>query len=77
MTDINDNAPQFSKTVYNVAVTEGADVGTNVITVVATDKDIRMNSRISYKIVSGNIDSKFIITSISIIILNISAVIRL
>lgn len=77
MTDINDNAPQFSKTVYNVAVTEGADVGTNVITVVATDKDIGMNSRISYKIVSGNIDSKFIITSISIIILNISAVIRL
>lgn len=77
MTDINDNAPQFSKTVYNVAVTEGADVGTNVITVVSTDKDIGMNSRISYKIVSGNIDSKFIITSISIIILNISAVIRL
>lgn len=77
MTDINDNAPQFSKTVYNVAVTEGADVGTNVITVVATDKDIGMNSRISYEIVSGNIDSKFIITSINIIILNISAVIRL
>ena len=77
MTDINDNAPQFSKTVYNVAVTEGADVGTNVIRVVATDKDIGMNSRISYEIVSGNIDSKFIITSINIIILNISAVIRL
>ena len=77
MTGINDNAPQFSKTVYNVAVTEGADVGTNVITVVATDKDIGMNSRISYEIVSGNIDSKFIITSIIIIILNISAVIRL
>ena len=77
MTDINDNAPQFSKTVYNVAVTEGADVGTNVITVVATDKDIGMNSRISYEIVSGNIGSKFIITSIIIIILNISAVIRL
>ena len=76
MTDINDNAPQFSKTVYNVAVTEGADVGTNVITVVATDKDIGMNSRISYEIASGNIDSKFIITSV-IIILNISAVIRL
>ena len=76
MTDINDNAPQFSKTVYNVAVTEGANVGTNVITVVATDKDIGMNSRISYEIASGNIDSKFIITSV-IIILNISAVIRL
>ena len=60
-----------------MAVTEGADVGTNVITVVATDKDIGMNSRISYEIVSGNIDSKFIITSINIIILNISAVIRL
>ena len=76
MTDINDNAPQFSKTVYNVAETEGANVGTNVITVVATDKDIGMNSRISYEIASGNIDSKFIITSV-IIILNISAVIRL
>ena len=68
MTDINDNAPQFSETVYNVAVTEGADVGTNVITVVATDRDIGMNSRISYEIVGGNIDGKFLSSSLSMLL---------
>ena len=68
MTDINDNAPQFSETVYNVAVTEGADVGTNVITVVATDRDIGMNSRISYEIVGGNIDGKFLSSPLSMLL---------
>ena len=68
MTDINDNAPQFSETVYNVAVTEGADVRTNVITVVATDRDIGMNSRISYEIVGGNIDGKFLSSPLSMLL---------
>ena len=51
-----------------MAVTEGADVGTNVITVVATDRDIGMNSRISYEIVGGNIDGKFLSSPLSMLL---------
>ena len=51
-----------------MAVTEGADVGTNVITVVATDRDTGMNSRISYEIVDGNIDGKFLSSPLSMLL---------
>jgi len=39
VTDMNDNAPYFSETVYTARVPENTDVGTIVITVTAQDLD--------------------------------------
>ena len=54
--DVNDNAPQFEKTSYIGSVTEGAGIGSTVITVSATDNDLGFNGRIHYEVVDGNQD---------------------
>ncbi|XP_014808379.1 PREDICTED: protocadherin alpha-8-like [Calidris pugnax] len=46
--DANDNAPQFNQSVYNVKVLEGAEPGTLLITLSATDLDEGINSEIVY-----------------------------
>ncbi|XP_016396188.1 protocadherin Fat 4 [Sinocyclocheilus rhinocerous] len=51
VTDINDNAPIFSKQQYETTVSEHAEVGTNVIDVMATDKDDGENAIVTYHIV--------------------------
>ncbi|KAG1956024.1 protocadherin Fat [Pimephales promelas] len=51
VTDINDNAPIFSKQMYEAPVSEHAEVGTAVIDVVATDKDDGPNAVVTYHIV--------------------------
>ncbi|XP_031340901.1 protein dachsous-like [Photinus pyralis] len=48
VTDINDNAPEFSEDVYYANVMEVSDPGTSVIQVFATDKDEGNNSAITY-----------------------------
>lgn len=48
--DINDNAPEFEKDVYNAHVMEVADPGTSVIQVVAVDRDEGNNSAIIYSL---------------------------
>lgn len=50
VTDINDNAPEFEKDVYNANVMEVADPGTSVIQVVATDRDEGNNSAVTYSL---------------------------
>ncbi len=52
VTDINDNAPIFSRQQYETTVSEHAEVGTNVIDVMATDKDDGENAIVTYHIVS-------------------------
>lgn len=37
--DVNDNTPQFERTLYEVNVTENAPVGTDICSVMATDAD--------------------------------------
>ncbi|XP_043094019.1 protocadherin Fat 1-like [Puntigrus tetrazona] len=51
VTDINDNAPIFSKQQYETAVKEDAELGTNVIDIMATDKDDGQNAIVTYHIV--------------------------
>ncbi|KAF4118311.1 hypothetical protein G5714_000362 [Onychostoma macrolepis] len=51
VTDINDNAPIFSKQQYETTVSEHAEVGTNVIEIMATDKDDGENAIVIYHIV--------------------------
>ncbi|KAK4886123.1 hypothetical protein RN001_002394 [Aquatica leii] len=48
VTDINDNAPEFSQDVYYANVMEVSDPGTSVIQIFATDKDEGNNSAITY-----------------------------
>lgn len=48
--DINDNAPEFDKDVYEANVMEVADPGTSVIQVHATDRDEGNNSAITYSL---------------------------
>lgn len=59
LTDVNDNAPTFTRLPYKAQVSEGAAVDTQVIRVLATDLDDALNSGIFYSITDGNADHKF------------------
>ena len=48
--DLNDNKPLFEETVYNVNITEGAQIGSQVVTVKANDKDIGPNGIVDYSL---------------------------
>lgn len=56
--DRNDNPPRFEKTMYTAdSILESADVGKDVIIVLANDKDTA--ALITYNITEGNIDNAF------------------
>ncbi|KAF7700915.1 hypothetical protein HF521_002080, partial [Silurus meridionalis] len=48
--DANDNIPVFSEPVYRVSLVENAPVGTEVITVTATDDDEGSNGDVTYEL---------------------------
>ncbi|KAM9789278.1 protocadherin-8-like [Neosynchiropus ocellatus] len=50
LTDENDNAPVFSKPVYEVAVVENNAPGAYITTVVARDMDMGANGKVTYKL---------------------------
>lgn len=52
--------PEFLQDIYESTVSEGATIGTKVITVKAVDKDVRpLNNQFSYSIIGGNTDQAF------------------
>ncbi|XP_077207979.1 neural-cadherin-like isoform X2 [Paroedura picta] len=59
ISDINDNAPAFPHSVYEINVDEDKDVGYVVLTATANDKDEGSNSRLRYQITSGNARGDF------------------
>ncbi|KAL3880061.1 hypothetical protein ACJMK2_032332 [Sinanodonta woodiana] len=61
--DVNDNSPQFNKSVYDVSVSEDAAMFTSIAEIRAYDKDIGNNALLTYRIVNGNADDKFEINS--------------
>ena len=61
--DENDFAPVFSASKLNATIAENARVGSLVIWLNVTDLDSGANSQISYRIVSGNSENAFIISS--------------
>nr|XP_039265780.1 protein dachsous-like [Styela clava] len=50
VSDSNDNSPVFVLSTYNATVSEGDNVGSDVITVKATDRDAGVNGDITYSI---------------------------
>ncbi|CAG5990908.1 unnamed protein product, partial [Menidia menidia] len=65
ISDINDNAPQFSSPNINVYVRENTQVGV-LKTVSANDEDTGENSKVSYSFLSSNKDSLRISTMVNI-----------
>ena len=51
--DVNDNAPIFDKSEYNVALSESHLQGTPLLTIHAEDRDSGKNGRVSYSITSN------------------------
>ncbi|XP_067115898.1 protocadherin Fat 4-like [Osmerus mordax] len=55
VTDMNDNTPVFSASIYSKRIlVKDAEVGDVVLTLLATDKDIGNNSLITYSFSAGN-----------------------
>ncbi|KAG7266403.1 hypothetical protein CRUP_010718 [Coryphaenoides rupestris] len=61
LTDVNDNSPAFSQETYMAVVSEDAEPGKAVVTVVAEDADGPSYSHVRYSIVDGNQGSLFTI----------------
>lgn len=55
--DVNDNRPRFSKTLYDVLVTENTPPGTVVVTVEAFDPDEGQNGVIGYEFAASTQES--------------------
>ncbi|CAJ0944561.1 unnamed protein product [Ranitomeya imitator] len=63
--DINDNPPVFEHREYIATLPEDIEVGTEVLQVYATSRDIEANAEISYQIISGNEHGKFSINQVT------------
>ncbi|KAK6480095.1 neural-cadherin-like [Huso huso] len=50
ITDVNDNVPFFTSSIYEATVTEGAELGTFILQVSANDLDLGLNGKISYSL---------------------------
>ncbi|XP_060100312.1 neural-cadherin-like [Heteronotia binoei] len=59
ISDVNDNAPAFPHSVYEISVDEDKDVGYVVLTATANDKDEGSNAKLRYQITSGNVQGDF------------------
>ncbi|XP_008939050.1 PREDICTED: protocadherin-23-like, partial [Merops nubicus] len=58
--DINNYAPQFTRILYNLSVSEDASVGENVLTFSAVDYDwTHENMYVEYSIIEGNAENIF------------------
>ncbi|KAM4732822.1 protocadherin gamma-A10-like [Anableps anableps] len=64
VSDVNDNAPVFSKSVYSAFITENNTPGVSVLTLKANDPDENQNARISYilegKYIAGSSVSEYV-----------------
>ena len=63
VTDVNDNAPDFTQSSYSGVILEGAAKGSFILTVSATDSDHGDNGVVVYSIVGGNEGGEFRVTA--------------
>ncbi|XP_051777196.1 cadherin EGF LAG seven-pass G-type receptor 3 isoform X2 [Erpetoichthys calabaricus] len=61
--DVNDNAPIFVSTPFQVSVLENAPLGHSVIHIQAIDTDSGDNARLEYKLTDTSADTPFVINS--------------
>ncbi|TFK16025.1 serine/threonine-protein kinase VRK1 [Platysternon megacephalum] len=66
VSDENDNAPQFSKPVYEVAVLENNPPGAYLATVVARDPDLGRNGKVLYRLLETQVLGAPISTYVSV-----------
>ncbi|XP_067423497.1 protocadherin gamma-B5-like [Emydura macquarii macquarii] len=66
ISDINDNAPVFEKPSYTAYVPENNPSGASIFSVKASDRDLDRNARVTYSIVSSNIEEVPLSSYISI-----------
>ncbi|GAB6033159.1 hypothetical protein CHUAL_012768 [Chamberlinius hualienensis] len=52
ITDVNDNAPQFSKSLYTASASETAKIGSQIYQIEARDSDSGQNKVVQYRILS-------------------------
>ena len=52
--DDNDEAPEFSRPLYEAAVNEDALPGTVILSVTTTDQDLPQNSQVTYYVTGGD-----------------------
>ncbi|KAL6048625.1 hypothetical protein STEG23_002310 [Scotinomys teguina] len=64
--DINDNAPQFVQSLYEVQVPENSPLDASVLTVSARDLDAGMNGNVAYSLFQGSgVSQPFVIDEIT------------
>nr|XP_006812462.1 PREDICTED: protocadherin Fat 4-like [Saccoglossus kowalevskii] len=63
VTEVNQHAPDFIGDPYSETVFENAQIGSSILTVLATDNDVGKNGDIRYSFASGNDDGLFAIGS--------------
>lgn len=61
VSDMNDNPPEFASHTYFTTVTESANIGSDIVRVLATSRDSGKNAEITYSIIGGNEHRKFAI----------------
>ncbi|XP_067423474.1 protocadherin gamma-B5-like [Emydura macquarii macquarii] len=66
ISDVNDNAPVFEKPSYTAYVPENNPSGASVFSVKASDRDLDQNARVTYSIMSSNIEEVPLSSYISI-----------
>jgi hypothetical protein len=59
VTDVNDNAPEFLRQPYKVQISEGSNIGTQVLRVFTTDADEGLNGDVFYTLSDGNEQGRF------------------
>ncbi|KAK2185389.1 hypothetical protein NP493_238g00006 [Ridgeia piscesae] len=74
VTNVNDNTPTFSQSVYEASVAESQAIGTSVAQLAATDGDV--TSSLSYAIASGNVPDRFQFSGSTAGLLETSALIK-
>ncbi|XP_072573604.1 protocadherin alpha-2-like isoform X4 [Paramormyrops kingsleyae] len=66
VSDVNDNAPEFSQPEFNIHVKENSPVGSLIQTVTAFDADANENAHVTYSLMDGNSKGAPVSTMINI-----------
>ncbi|XP_056592721.1 protocadherin Fat 1a isoform X2 [Triplophysa dalaica] len=61
LTDVNDNSPIFNQDMYSAVISEDAELGKTVLTVMADDADGPSSNQVRFSIIDGNQGSPFTI----------------